>query len=302
MTRTAFPPLPLDAWVETKTTLHLFTQIVGKVRLSLTPRVNHWWHVPLYLSSRGLTTSPIPRDDRSFEMELDLIDHELVIRVSDGAILRIGLREHSVASFYYEVTTALAELDIRAKIIARPFDSSRVKSDVAFATDHQHTTYEPEYVTRFWRILLQVDSILKVFRGRFLGKCSPINFYWHSFDLAVTRFSGHRAPVSDDADPVTREAYSHEVISAGFWVGDDNVPAPAFYSYTAPEPAGLAQEPLRPDGAQWVEQNGGVMAVYLYDDMRQESDPRQAALDFLESSYVAGAKRAGWDRDELERG
>jgi hypothetical protein len=295
-----FPPLPLKEWQDTKVTLHLFTQIVGKIRLALTPRLNHWWHVPLYVSSRGLTTSAVPYGAVSFEMEFDFVDHDLAIRTSRGETRKIPLMNNTVAEFHGKVFSNLRDLEIEVDILDKPFDSSRVKSEIPFTSDTTHATYDPEYARRFWSILVPIDSIMKEFRGRFLGKCSPVHFFWHSFDLAVTRFSGKRATVAPDADPVTREAYSHEVISAGFWPGDDNLPEPAFYCYVHPEPKGLPEQPLRPASASWNPQNGTHMAILLYEDLRKSADPSQALLDFLQSTYEAGAKLAGWSREELE--
>jgi len=296
-----FPPLPLGEWEDTKITVHLYAQIVGKVRLGLNPRMNHWWHVPLYVSSRGLTTGPIPHRGRNFEMEFDFLEHVLVLRTSDGDLRKLPLGGNTVAGFYHGVLDALRELDIHPRMIARPFDKDRVKSDIPFAQDTTHGTYDPEYVQRFWRILVGIEPIFRAFRGRFVGKCSPVHFFWHSFDLAVTRFSGRAVTVPDDADPVTREAYSHEVISAGFWAGDDNVPEPAFYAYAAPEPAGLRDQPLEPAGSWWQAANGSSMALYKYADFRAAPDPPAALMQFLQSSYVAAAKLAGWPA-ELDRG
>jgi hypothetical protein len=300
MNHDMFPPLPLEDWKETKTTLHLYAQIVGKVRLALTPKVNHWWHVPFYVSARGLTTSPIPYEQGIFETELDFIDHDLVVRTSRSETRRVSLQGQSVASFYDSAFKTLEALGIHVDIVAEPFDSERVQSTIPFPTDTSHATYDATYANRFWHILTGVDSIFKEFRGRFVGKCSPVHFFWHSFDLAVTRFSGRRAPVQEEADPVTREAYSQEVISAGFWPGDANMPEPAFYTYVAPEPKGLAEEPLRPEGAWWQDQNGSHMALLKYEDFRRSDQPREALLAFLQSSYEAGAKLAAWPREELE--
>jgi len=299
--KTSFPSLPLAEWEETKTTLHLYAQIVGKVRLGLYPRMNHWWHVPLYVSPRGLTTGAIPHKGRSLELEFDFIDHQLTIRSSDGDLKTVALGRNSVSGFYHDVVGNLRELDIHPRLIARPFDTDRVKSDIPFAQDTTHDAYDPEYVQRYWRILVGVDEIFRLFRGRFLGKCSPVHFFWHSFDLAVTRFSGRAVEVAEDADPVTREAYSHEVISAGFWPGDDNVPEPAFYTYAAPEPAKLNEEPLRPAEAWWQDANGSSMALYKYEDFRAAKDPTRSLLDFLQSSYDAGARLAKWP-DGLDSG
>lgn len=297
-----WPRLPFEDWRDSKITLHLFCQIVGKIRLALHPKVNHWWHTTLYLTPRGVTTSTIPHGDRTFEMELDLTDHACRLRVSDGRSRRVPLPGQSVASFYEEVMGNLRDLGLGVEILARPFDPERAESDVPFAQDHEHATYDPEAVHRFWRVLARIDPIFKEFRGRFLGKVSPVHFFWHSLDLAVTRFSGKTAPVADGADPVTKEAYSQEVISSGFWAGDENVPYPAFYTYVAPEPEGLAEEPLKPAAARWEPQDGGTHTAHLaYHDLIEMDDPGQGLLDFLQSSYAAGAKRAGWDRQALEQ-
>ena len=295
-----FPPLPLDQWKETKTTLHLFSQILGKVRLALTPKVNHWWNVPLYVSARGLTTHPIPDGQYGvFEMELDFLDHDLVIRTSAGANERVRLREQSVSSFHQSVFDVLGKQGVHADILAKPFDTERVQSTEPFPTDTVHSTYDEEYAHRFWRVLVGVDTLFKEFRARFEGKCSPVHFFWHSFDLAVTRFSGRRAPLKQGADVVSREAYSHEVVSAGFWPGDQNMPEPAFYTYVFPEPDGLAEQPLRPEFAWWDRQIGSSMALLRYEDFRQ-SDPRETLLEFLQSAYEAGSELANWPRKALE--
>lgn len=296
----SFPPLPLEAWQDSKTTLHLFTQIVGKVRLGLHPPLNHWWHAPLYLSARGLSTGAIPHRGRNFDIEFDFIDHQLTMRSSDGGTRKMPLFENSVAGFYEGVVDNLASLDIHPRILPTPFDVERVKSEIPFADDSTHHHYDREFVHRYWRILVGVDEVFRRFRGRFVGKCSPVHFFWHSFDLAVTRFSGRAVEAAGDADPVSREAYSHEVISAGFWPGDDNVPEPAFYSYTAPEPDELGNTPLRPGKAWWQDANGSSMALYRYEDFRGAADPAGALMDFLQSSYDAGARLAGWP-DGLER-
>jgi hypothetical protein len=295
------PGMPIAEWQDTKTTLHLFAQIVGKVRLTMHPSLNHWWHVPFYVSGRGLTTASIPHAGGTFDMEFDLLEHQLVIRLSDGRSASVDLEGQSVSEFYGTVRAALVDLGIRMDIIARPFDPSKAKSDIPFARDTVHDTYDPEAVSRFFRMLSWVDPVFKEFRGRYLGKCSPVHFFWHSFDLAVTRFSGRAVAVSPDADPVTRDAYSHEVISAGFWPGDDQVPAPAFYCYAAPEPAGLADEAIRPATAVWNDLGSSHMAGLMYDDLEKMDSPREALLNFLQSTYEAGAKRANWPRKELER-
>lgn len=294
MTTRDLPELPLADWQATKTTLHLFTQIIGKVRLGCHPKLNHWWHAPLYVSARGLTTGAMPSNGRVFDMELDLLSHELICRVNDGRTRSVSLKGKSVAEFYIDVRSMLSELDIPASILARPFDPSRAGSDIPFDQDHGHKAYDPEYVERFHRILCVIDPIFREFRGRFIGKCSPVHFFWHSFDLACTRFSGKVIDVSPDADPVTREAYSHEVISSGFWVGDANVPEPAFYTYAHPEPASLAHQPIGPGEAWWQPTEPTHMALYRYEDFRRAEDPREELLEFLESSYRAAAKLAKW--------
>jgi hypothetical protein len=290
----AFPPLPLEEWEDTKNTLHRFAQIVGKVRLASAPHANHWWHVALYLTTRGLTTSPMAHGNATFAVDFDFIDHRLVITTSSGTIESFGLEGLSVARFYEEVFSRLSRLGIDVAIVATPYD---LTPEEPFATDTIHASYDKEYVNRYWRILTQVDAVFKEFGGRFTGKISPVHLFWHSFDLAVTRFSGRRAPEREDADRTTREAYSHEVISFGFWPGDANVRAPAFYSYTAPEPAGLADRPLRPEGAFWADAGGSSIATLMYDDVRKKDSPKVALLDFLESAYRAGARTAGWDEE-----
>ncbi len=294
----SLPEMPLDAWRQTKNTLHLYCQIVGKIRLAMHPRINHWWHVPLYVSPRGLTTRTIPYSGGNFEIELDFCEHVLRIYTSGGAIEDFALFDGlTVADFYASLFSNLAKLGIEPKIKAIPYEAS---STIPFPEDTENKSYDKIYVERFHQILVQVDEILQEFRGRFVGKSTPVHMFWHSFDLALTRFSGKPAPVRDGANRVEREAYSHEVISFGFWFGDDKtVPAPAFYSYTAPEPAGLADEPLTPEIAKWGESNGAHLALLMYNGVRGASDPRGTVLQFLESAYQAGAKRAGWPEQEL---
>lgn len=292
-----FPELPLDAWRTTKNTLHLYCQIVGKIRLAMHPRLNHWWHVPLYVSPRGLTTRIIPYRGGNFEIEFDLMSHALVICTSRGEIEDFALYDGlSVADFYSSLFANLAKLGIEPKIRPVPYEAP---STTPFAQDNENKSYDKEYVGRFHHILVAVDDILEEFRGRFLGKSTPVHMFWHSFDLALTRFSGKRAPVREGASNVEREAYSHEVISFGFWFGDDNVRAPAFYSYTAPEPADLANETLMPASARWQESNGAHLALLMYDDVRSLDTPETFVLEFLESAYQACAKRAGWNTSEL---
>ncbi len=290
--------MPLDAWRSTKNTLHLYCQIVGKIRLTMHPRINHWWHVPLYVSPRGLTTRTIPYSGGNFEIEFDFREHVLRISTSGGAIEDFALFDGlTVADFYASLFSNLTKLGIEPKIKAIPYEAP---STTPFADDTENDSYDKEYVERFHQILVAVDDILQEFRGRFIGKSTPVHMFWHSFDLALTRFSGKPATVRDGANRVEREAYSHEVVSFGFWFGDDKtVPAPAFYSYTAPEPAGLADERLTPDSAKWAESNGAHLALLMYDDVRNADDPREIILEFLESAYQAGATRSGWDVEEL---
>ena len=293
-TRETFPPLPLEEWEDTKDTLHRFAQIVGKVRLTSTPHTNHWWHVTLYVTTRGLTTSPMPHGDTTFAIDFDFIDHRLLICTSSGATESFALEGLSVAGFYERVFSALSRLGIDVAIVATPYDLTPAEP---FAKDTMHASYDKEYANRYWRILVQTDMVFKEFSGRFTGKTSPVHLFWHSFDLAVTRFSGRLAPEREGTDRATREAYSHEVISFGFWPGDTNVRAPAFYSYTAPEPAGLADQPLQPEGAFWADAGESSIAMLMYDDLRKMDPPKVALLDFLESAYHAGARTAGWDEE-----
>src|SRR5687768_5336877 len=297
MNSEAFPDIPLEAWRPTKDTLHLYCQIVGKIRLAMHPRLNHWWHVPFYVTPRGISTHTIPYVGGDFEIEFDLCDHVLRIKTSDKQVEDFALYDGlTVADFLSSVFANLKKLGIEPKIKAIPYEAP---STTPFAEDTENKSYDKEYIERFHRTLVTVDHILTEFRGRFVGKSTPVHMFWHSFDLALTRFSGKRAAVREGAGMVEREAYSHEVISFGFWFGDDRVPAPAFYSYTAPEPAGLAEEPLSPTQARWAESNGAHLALLMYDEVRTNTQPHEIVLEFLESAYQAGAKRAGWDLAEL---
>ena len=276
-----FPEMPLDAWRPTKNTLHLYAQIVGKIRLAMHPRLNHWWHVPLYVSPRGLTTRTIPYQGGNFEIEFDFREHELKIYTSDGRVEDFALFDGlTVADFHSSLFSNLAKLGIEPTIRAIPYEAP---STTPFAENIENKSYDKKYVERFHQILVAVDDILQEFRGRFIGKSTPVHMFWHSFDIALTRFSGKPAPIRNGANRVEREAYSHEVISFGFWFGDDKtVPAPAFYSYTVPEPAGLADEPLTPASANWADSNGAHLALLMYDDARATDDPRATVLEFLE--------------------
>lgn len=290
--REVFPPLPLEEWEDTKDTLQLFLQIVGKIRLGLFPKKNHWWHVPFYVSPRGLTTRAIPYGARNFSMDFDFLDHALKISTCDGERRAIPLDGLSVADFYQVVFAYLTELGIDTSIWAIPYDVPDISTE-PFATDTFHSTYNGSYAHMFWRILVQVDSIFQSFRGRFMGKCSPVHLFWHHFDLAVTRFTGRGAPPREGANIVEREAYSHEVISFGFWAGDKNVREPAFYAYAAPVPQGLSEDPLEPESAVYNSDAG--MALLMYDAVRETDDPREAILRFLESFYQAAARRMNLD-------
>lgn len=292
----ALPPLPLAEWKDTCETLHMWTQIVGHVRMSLTPLVNHWWNVALYVTARGLTTSPIPYGDGVFQIDFDFIDHRLVIRHSDGRTRTLALAPRAVADFHADVLGTLAELGITVRFHGKP---DEVPDPVPFAEDRRHAAYDAEHAHRFWRILVWTDTVFKEFRARFVGKCSPVHFFWGSFDHAVSRFSGRPAPVKPGADPITREGYSHEVISAGFWPGSGPITAPAFYSYTAPAPPGLDGARVAPAAASWNKDLGEFLL--MYDDVRTASSPRETLLEFLQSTYEAGATLAGWDRAALER-
>jgi hypothetical protein len=291
-----WPALPWEEWKETATTLHMWMQIVGKTRLALTPRENHWWNVPLYVTPRGLSTWSIPYHDELFDVEFDFVDHHLHVRVSSGESNSIALRPQSVATFYQEYLELLRSFDIEAKITPKPVE---VADPIPFSEDHQHASYDREAVYRFWRTLQHSDRLFKRFRAGFLGKSSPVHFFWGSFDLAVTRFSGRAAPPRPGADAITREAYSHEVISAGFWPGNGGFGAPAFYCYAAPEPIGLKQEQVSPAQAFY----SGELNEFLlkYEDVRKANSPDEAVLEFLQTSYEAAANLAGWDRGALER-
>jgi Family of unknown function (DUF5996) len=299
-TQIPWPELPTETWRDTYETLHLWTQIIGKIRLVRTPWLNHSWHVALYVTARGLTTSPIPDGDGTFQIDLDLIDHVLRISTSSGAGRRFALAGQSVASFYAAVMAALAELGIHIAIDEMP---SELPEPIRFSQDHRHATYDADAVRRFFQILLNADGVFKHFRTGFLGKASPVHFFWGSFDLAVTRFSGRRAPrhpggVPHLPDAVAYEAYSHEESSAGFWPGSGAIDYPAFYSYAYPEPAGFRAAQVRPEAAFFSESLGEF--ILPYDAVRVSAQPEQTLLDFLQSTYEAAADAARWDRDALE--
>jgi hypothetical protein len=291
-----FAAMPLAGWQDTKETLHRFCQVIGKIRLACAVRRNHWWHAPFHLTGRGLTTRPMGQVDGNpiFTIDFDFLGHRLVITTVDGREVSFGLPGRSVASFYHDTQRALDSLGVRVRLdLPHPFDLP--DADRPFADDTEHAAYDPVMVTRYWQILSQVNLLLEEFAADYSGKISPVHHFWHTFDIACTRFSDRRIDQPADADPVTREAYSREVISSGFWFGDPAFPEPAFYSYTAPEPEDLGSEPLAPEAAQWITQRGGHLAVLRYDDARAEADPRAAVLAFYDSAYRAGARRAGWD-------
>ena len=296
----AWPPLPLEGWRDTFATLHLWTQIVGKTRLALAPPENHWWHAALYVTARGLTTSPMPSGTRTFSADFDFLDHRLSLRTSDGATRNLPLAPRTVADFYAEYLEALRSLDLQVRLRPVPVE---IEVAIPFAEDRQHAAYDAEAANRWWRLLAQADRVLKRFRGRFLGKASPVHFFWGSFDLAATRFSGRRAPPHPGGAPncpdyVMIEAYSHECASCGFWPGGGPVAEPAFYAYAYPEPAGYADRPARPKGASY---NRDIREFILpYEVVRTAADPDAALLDFCQSTYENAADLGRWDRAALE--
>jgi hypothetical protein len=291
----AWPTLPLEAWADTLATLHMWTQIVGKVRLALTPYINHWWEVPLYVTANGLTTSPIPYDSGIFEISFDFIDHKLDIATSSGQHRTVSLYHRTVAGFYREFMELLRSLNIQVKIWPVPVE---IQNPIRFDQDVTHCKYDPVYANRFWQILATLDPIFKEFRGSFIGKASPVHFFWGSFDFVVTRFSGRRALERTGADKVTKEAYSHEVSSVGWWPGGGEVTSPMFYSYAAPEPPGFKEHPVLPIAATYNTQ----MNEYLlsYDSVRSASDPKATLLNFCQTTYEAAAIAGKWDRESLE--
>jgi hypothetical protein len=296
----AWPALPLEAWADSCATLHMWTQIVGKIRLRESAPINHGWHSTLHVTSRGLTTTPIPHGLRTFQIDFDFIDHELVVNVSDGTTARVALEPQTVAMFYRRVMGALRGLDLDVKIHHRP---NEVPDPIPFERDEVHRAYDAAAVNRFWRVLVQSDRVFKRFRSGFIGKCSPVHLFWGALDLAVTRFSGRTAPrhpggIPNLPDRVTREAYSHEVSSCGFWAGGGAVAYPAYYAYAYPEPAGFAGVRVRPEQAFYSTDLREF--VLPYDAVRTSNDPDRTLLEFLESTYVAAADLATWDRAALE--
>jgi Family of unknown function (DUF5996) len=301
LTQSPWPALSYDELRDTQATLHRWLQIVGKIRLVQTPWVNHSWHVPLYLTARGLTTTPIAYGSRIFEIELDFIDHQLRIQTLEGRTETLRLEPRAVADFYRELFARLESLGLEINIRTMP---NEIPNATPLDQDREHSAYDPEQAGRLWRALAQADRVFKAFRARFIGKCSPVHFFWGSFDLAVTRFSGRRAPphpggVPNLPDWVAREAYSHEVSSAGFWPGGDAMPSPVFYAYAYPEPAGFKSAPLRAAAARYDATLGEF--ILPYEEVRRSPSPDATLLEFLQASYQAAANLAGWDRPALER-
>ncbi|HET7620276.1 MAG TPA: DUF5996 family protein [Gemmatimonadaceae bacterium] len=297
----AWPPLPLDEWRDSYATLHLYSQIVGKTRLALAPIENHWWEVVLYVTSRGLTTSPMPLDRRAVQVDFDFVDHQLLARTSDGASASFALVPRTVADFYDEYMKLLDGLGVAVKIWPVPVELPEV---IPFAKDREHRSYDPDAVNRFWRVLVQSERVMRAFRAKFMGKASPVQFFWGSFDLAATRFSGRSAPPHPGGAPnvgdwVMREAYSRELSSAGFWPGSGPVEEPAYYSYAYPEPAGFADALVTPEAAYY----DGTMREFIlpYEAVRLAASPDETLMEFLQSTYDAAANLGKWDRAALER-
>jgi hypothetical protein len=295
MTDEPWPALPLDAWKDTYATLHMWTQIVGKITLALAPPVNHSWGIALHVTARGLTTPLLPHGQRSFTLEFDFVDHRLVVRTSDGSVRELRLEPRSVAAFYRDLMSLLQDMSLPVKIWPMPVE---IPAPIPFERDEEHRSYDPEYAHRFWWILVQVQRVLADRRCRFVGKCSPVHFFWGSFDLAVTRFSGRPAPLRD-GPAFMREAYSHEVISHGFWPGSAPVLEPAFYAYAVPEPPGLKEARVQPAAAYYHRELGEF--ILPYDAVRTAASPEEALGQFLDSTYAVAADLARWDRAALDR-
>jgi hypothetical protein len=288
-----WPQLPLEAWEDTKITLHLWLQIIGKIKLDIMPHRNHWWNTTIHVSTNGLTSGLMPDKKGIFQFDFDFLRHVFEIQTSWGGTKSFDLVDGlTVAGFHHRVFEALDELDIKARIIPVPYDHP---CEEPFDVCETYSHYDKEYVERFWKILVNVDKVFKAFSGQFTGKVSPSHIYWHHMDLAVTRFSGRKGPELPETSTIAdKEAYSHEVISAGFWAGDEQVRGAAFYSYTYPSPEGIENEPLLPASAQWIDSNGSPMAMLMYDDLIKGDNPEKDLMGFLESTYSAGAKLAKW--------
>jgi hypothetical protein len=296
MNNETWPELPWSAWSQTAETLHMWTQIVGKTRLALTPLQNHWWNVPLYVTAHGLSTSAMAYGDDVLDIEFDFLTHELRMRLGSGKNESLALKPKSVAEFYREYLERLQALGVSVKIWPMPVE---IQNPIRFDLDTEHKSYDPEYAHRFWQVLAHAEKVFRAWAPGFMGKVSPVHFFWGSFDLAVTRFSGRPAPPREGADSIQREAYSHEVISAGFWPGNGGYGEAAFYCYSAPVPDGLSEEKISPTGAFWDKNLGEYL--FKYDDMRHQSSPGDALLEFIESAYSAAADAAKWDRKLLDR-
>jgi hypothetical protein len=292
----SWPPLPLESWSDTRATLHMWMQVVGKIALALTPRTNHFWNVALHFTPRGLSTLPLNAGDRTLTISFDFVSHQLLFQLSDGRTRANPLRPQTVAAFYAETMATLRDLGVEARIWTMPVE---IPDPIRFEKDVTHHAYDPAPVSAFWRILLTIEPIFESFRCRFIGKCSPVHFFWGSMDLAVTRFSGRRAPERPDADAVTRESYSHEVISHGFWPGSGAVPLPSFYAYAAPEPPEFREAVLAPPGVSYNKDFS--IFILPYDVVRTAEKPADALNAFLNTTYEAAARLMGWDRAELER-
>lgn len=295
-----FPPIPLERWADSKETLHRFAQVIGKIRLASSVRRNHWWNVPYHVTGRGITTRPMGLVDGNqiFTVDFDFVEHLLIATAVDGRAASFPLVGQSVSSFYRCSVDALRSIGVEPVIEhPHPFDLPDAGRD--FDQDTAHAAYDPFWVNRYWQVLSQVSLVLEESAAGFSGKISPVHHFWHTFDVAVTRFSDRPVDQPPNVDPVTREAYSREVISSGFWFGDEAVPRPAFYSYAAPEPPGLADQALRPAAARWAEQHGSHLAVLDYDDVRTLDRPREAVLDFYDTVYRTAARLAGWNVDAL---
>jgi hypothetical protein len=288
-----WPALPLDAWQDTYLTVHLWTQIVGKIRMTMSPPLNHWWHATLYVNARGLTTSLIPYREGAFEIQFNLVEHRLEISTSAGGQHAFPLGPMPVAGFYATLMRTLHGMGIEAAIQTKP---QEMAVTTPLEEDYEHASYDAEFARRFFQVLVSTQNVMQEFRGRFIGKCSPVHFFWGSFDLACTRFCGRRA-LPPRKGAITGPAYSHEEISAGFWPGA-GFDGPAFYAYSAPAPVGLELEPVRPERAGWNKKLGEF--ILMYDDVRESESPHEALLEFLQSTYEAGARLANWDRAALE--
>lgn len=301
VTSNTLPELPFKAWTKTRLTVHIILQILGKTRLKSTTRKNHWWYITLYVSSRGFSTHEIPIHNglESVEIEFNVKRKAVVMRVSTGEEITMSLANSpTIADFYKAYLNKLGSLGLHPNFVETPFD---LEIEKPFETITEYHHYDWEYIEKFWKIMLWNHNVFQEFGGRFYGKTCPVHIYWHHLDLVVTRFSGKKLPPMDRATRIIeKETYSHEQISFGFWVGDKNIPEPMYYSYTYPSPDGISEEPLQPKEAHWQDSNGSPMALLRYEDVRSTNHPRKTVLDFLESTYQAGAKKAGWNIDELK--